>query len=78
MAGRWLSSSVKDSTISVKRKEVRIIRSTFMDGSKKNREIRSAKGTWASICARVSVTGQVMGYAVARDSLRDGDRDDKV
>lgn len=55
MAGRWLSSSVRD-RISVKRKEVRIIRSTFIDSFKKDREIRSAKGTWASICARVSVT----------------------
>jgi hypothetical protein len=33
MAGRWLSSSVRD-RISIKRKEVRIIKSTSMDGFK--------------------------------------------
>ena len=55
MAGRWLSSSVRD-RISVKREGVRIIRSSFIDDFKKDREIRSAIGTWASIYARVSVT----------------------
>ena len=44
MAWRWLSSSVRD-RISEKRERVIIIRSNFIDGFKKDREIRSAIGT---------------------------------